>query len=713
MRWISEVRVWLDGRRSAWGELRFEVYKALLAFGLTFLAVGIVLSIILIPAESLFVYGDHLLSGTGLRQLVLLPYFGVVLLMTALIYFHLVRVLILPIERMRRRLRTPLAAEQPEPAAAEAGYSRREVELLEVAVQNAQRQLLDSQALMLQQAEAIERHEREGERAGQRRRALLESIGDAVVEVDDALTITAVSPAAAELVGSSVSSLLGKPLGGAVRLYDANQKDWLSHPLEEAIANRMRSDVAAPSLVDVLLLNNRNEERRLSAVVSPYGGALRRSGGTIRLQLEGSATAMRARDAQLPATLDAESGLPNNIAFRARVTELVGNARDSGRQHTAAMFVIGGMRDEDDPTDFHRNALAQVLARNLQRSADSDVELYRIGTIAYGVIKAGVAPDALRDLFETIRALCQLELSRQVGEDVVLTVRYASAEVDGNSKGIDEVMADLVAQMTGRVAVGNDAKPAKRGDGQDLAERAQWVSERLLDNRLHIVSQSVLPAAAKSGSRPWLEVFARIEDNDGHWLEPVHFLKAVEHTGEAGRLDAAVFKRVLEACASTPDLLNRYDGVSFNISAQSLADERFLNTVVEEPRRLGIAAGRFAIEIDHRAIRLTAAALAGLELLRASGIRTIVDGCNDLRSLRLMSSIQPFLVKLSGDFISAAEHDSVIGAELKAIISSAKVLGIQLSAKNVASTAQLGKLADLGIGYGQGSGLEALGPILV
>lgn len=710
MKLLNRLRSWLADRRAASGELDYQIYVALLIFALAFMVIGFVLVWLLIPAGGVFVYGDHVLSGAEMRRQMLWPYLGVVVLMTALIYMHLIRVLILPVERMRERLRRKSVSSAPDTS--DVPYDRHEVQLLEVAVQTAQRQLNDSRALMLQQAESIAQLEQARNRAELQHRALLDAVGEAVLEVDNDLRISAASPAAGRLLLTSHSALIDKPLFGAMRIFDGSQKDWLSHPLDAAIERVLRQDIAAPCLFEALLLNNRSEEKRLALIVTPYDGALRARGGVISLQDEGHAALATAHISAAAATPDSEFGLPNNLAFRRRIAELIESARDDKREHTAAIFLIGGLRDEDDPTDLHRNTLAEVLARNLRRSLDSGAELYRIGGIAYGVVKPDVRPQAMHDLFETIRALCQLELSRQAADDVALTVRCAASSLDAKTEGIDVLMTELVRQMTDRIAVGTQPGVVPARDGELLEKRAQWVSERLLDQHLHLVSQSVLPAAAGAGTLPWLEVFARIEDDDGHWLEPAHFLKAVEHAGESGRLDAAVFRRVLDACAATPDLLTRYAGISLNISAQSLSNEHFLNELIGQPRISGIEASRFAIEIDHRAIQLQAEALAGLELLRASGIRTIVDGCNDLRSLRLMASIQPFLIKLSGDFIAAAEHDSVIGAELNAIISSAKVMGMLISAKNVSGPDQFSKLAALGINYGQGSGLEALGPIL-
>ncbi len=165
-------------------------------------------------------------------------------------------------------------------------------------------------------------------------------------------------------------------------------------------------------------------------------------------------------------------------------------------------------------------------------------------------------------------------------------------------------------------------------------------------------------------------------------------------------------------CRADPSLLDRYEGISLNVSTQSLASEHFLNQLIESTRALGVEPSRFAIEIDQRLLSAPPAAMVGVELLLVAGVRIIVDGCNDIRSLGLMRQVRPFMIKLSSDLLDASKLDPVIDAELQAIVSSAKVLGVRLSAKNVANGAELKRLSALGIQYAQGVGVESLGPIV-
>ncbi|MDP9140744.1 MAG: hypothetical protein M3O62_08150 [Pseudomonadota bacterium] len=57
-----------------------------------------------------------------------------------------------------------------------------------------------------------------------------------------------------------------------------------------------------------------------------------------------------------------------------------------------------------------------------------------------------------------------------------------------------------------------------------------------------------------------------------------------------------------------------------------------------------------------------------------------MHGCNDIRGLLQMRS---FMIKLSSHLRDASKLDPVIDAELQAIVSTARVLGVRLSALGV------------------------------
>lgn len=705
---MGGVRTWLKRRRLAWGQLRFSIYVGLLLFSTAFVVLGLALTVLMIPADGVLHYRGNTYSGDELRLQVFLPYWGIVMVMTALIYLYLVRILIVPMEQLRKRLNSgPTQAAAPVPA-----YKPEELEVLEVSVQAARQQVDDMQELLLQRSDLLERRETELKLSAKRHSAYVETLAEAAIETDAGAVIVSATAMAAQLLGTSAAALVGKRVVDAVAVYDGERQPWREHSLAPQIASMLTTGVATPYLYRGVMADRQGQPQPVSVTVLPFDAGLERLGGTIRLFADGQMPALLEGTNTPNPLLDADSGLPNHQAFRARISKLIEGAREHSMTHTVGLFVIGGVRDEDDPSEGFRQTLASMLGQTLRRSMEGAAELYRIGNVAYGLIKAAAAPESMRDLAETVRALSQLDVARLDQERGHLVVRYALTDVNNGSDNPNTVEAELVALLTNRAVLQAPARSASEREKDQLVERARWVAERLLDNRLRLTSQSVLATEAGSTRKPWLEVFVRLEDDDGHWLEPAHFLKAVEHVGEMDRLDAGVFERIVDACRENPDLLERYEGISLNVSVQSLASEQFLNRLIESTRALGVESSRFAIEIDQRLLSAPPAAMAGVELLLAAGVRIIVDGCNDIRGLRLMRQVRPFMIKLSSDLLDASKLDPVIDAELQAIVSSAKVLGVRLSAKNISDSGDIKRIADLGIQYAQGVAIESIGPIV-
>lgn len=716
----GSVREWLEGRRRAWGQLRYAIYVGLLLFSTAFVLFGLLMTKLMIPAEGVFSYLGHDYSGREIQRQVFLPYWGIVMIMTALIYLYLLRILILPMEQLRRRLgrsqRRSSGRPQGPTAEAKAGqepaYRPEDIEVLEVSVQAARQQVDDMQTLLTHRSDLLEKREAQLKLSDKRHAAYVETLAEAAIETDADAVIVSATSMAAQLLGTSAATLIGKRVTDVLAVYDGDKQPWRDHSLAPQIAGVLTAGASTPCLFRGVMADRNGSAQPVSVTVLPFDTAARPLGGTIRLFAEGQMPALLEGTGVANALLDTDSGLPNHQAFRSRVSKLIEGAREHTMTHTVGLFVVGGVRDEDDPAETFRHNLAAMLGQTLRRSMDGTAELYRIGGVAYGLIKTAARPDSMRDLAETVRALCQLDVARLDEERGHLTVRYALTDLSGASDNPNAVEAELVALLTNQSTLRAATGSVSDREKDLLVERARWVAERMLDNRLRLTSQSVLTTDPAIVRKPWLEVFVRLEDDDGHWLEPAHFLKAVEHVGEVDRLDSAVFQRIVAACRDEPTLLDRYEGISLNVSTQSLASEQFLNQLIESTRALGVEPARFAIEIDQRLLSAPPAAMSGVELLLAAGVRIIVDGCNDIRGLRLMRQVRPFMIKLSSDLLDASKLDPVIDAELQAIVSSAKVLGVRLSAKNVANGADLRRLSALGIQYAQGVGVESIGPIV-
>lgn len=705
---MGALRRWLDGRRQRWGWARYNVYMGLVAFGLLLLAAMTLTIRLTIPGEAVYQAGSLVLSGSQLHRHLLLPLMGALMITIALVYLHLVRILIVPADVMQRRLQQ----DRRQDGTQEQAYSREEIDLLVMMARNYQDQLGEArEQLQLQQGQG-EELERELRQRAERAQLLWEVSSERLLEVDSEGLILAVTPAASDLLGIPAADLIGNPFESSMQLLERSGRDGDAHEhsLMPGIVAAIRSESAMPRIEQAILVDRNRRRSELSVTVLPRQHADGSLSSIVRLDAQQLLTAASA-PASASTLLDLASGLPNTQAFRQRLLELIKSAQQFELRHYCALIVVTGIRDEDDPSEYFRNNIASAVGRTLRRSLEGVGDVYRIGVSSFAMLSARAGIKQLEAAMETARALAQLEATRVTTEQGRVVVRYAAIEVSGDASSIDAVVSAVTARLsTQGMIVGSFSA---EGKGDDEAARAQWVAEQITSERLHLISQSVLPTDPASGLQPWLEAFVRIEDNDGHWIEPQYFLKAVERAGEIDRLDTEVLRRILRGYKDHPELWERYAGISVNVSALSLASERYIGSFAQLLNDHGVEPGRIAVELSpgEDAGRLSHA-VSGLEVLGALGVKLVIDSCTDTRLLRLARQLRPHMVKLSPELLVAATLDPLADAELQALLTSAKSLGAYIGAKNVDRRSDAQRFSAMGIQYFQGRGVEAMGPLM-
>lgn len=709
------IRRWLDGRRQRWGWARYNVYLGLFAFGLLLFAAIQLTVRLTIPDTAQFQVGSTTLNGDQLHRYILLPLTGSLMVTLSLVYLHLVRILIVPAEVMQLRIRQmrPQARQQIQASPEGQEYSREEIDLLVMMARNYQYQLAEARERLREQeglgAEMGNLVQVQADKA----LALWEASSERILEVDSVGRILGATPAAADLLAIPREQLVGSLFETSMQLRDRGDGDAVEERSPMAgLLHAMRADTGLPRIEQALLVNNSQARYEVSITVLPRTHADGTLTSIVRLDSQQISAGGGVALASASALLDLSSGLPNTQAFRQRLLELIKSAMQFELRHYCALIVITGIRDEDDPSEYVRNNIASSVGRTLRRSLEGVGDVYRIGAASFAMLSARGGIKDLEAAMETARALAQLEVARVTSEAGRATVRYAAAEINGEAASIDAVVNTVTAKLSTQAMIVSGGVILD-GKGDDEAERARWVAEQITSERLHLISQSVLPTDPTMPLQPWLEVFVRIEDNDGHWIEPGHFLKAVERAGEVDNLDIEVLRRILRAYKANLELMDRYAGISVNVSAISLASDRYLRSFSALLQEYGVEPGRIAVEISSTEdpVRLSPA-ISGLEALGALGVKLVIDSVTDTRLLRMARQLRPYMVKLSPELLTAAQLDPLADAELQALLTSAKTLGAAIGAKNVDRKSDAARFASMGIKYFQGRGVEAMGPLM-
>jgi len=695
-RWLR-LQAALAEARGRSGSLIFSVWTGLILFGLMFLTLGVLLLYVLIPGDSRFQVGDAVLSGSTLRLQMLAVYVAVLVLMAAVLYLHLVRVVVLPVERMRSMLQQRLSG----PAAAQAMLGQ-QTEVLQLVAQNYRERLEEVQEREQAQQQAQLRLVRRLDEAEARHQAYVAVAEQACIEIDASGKIRSITQAAAALLGLPAATLLGTPLTQGLKLYDSSQARPLEHPLARRISDAAAHGTATPRQLQCLLVNDAGAARSIKLAVLPGGEAARHM-TVLRLTPLSGGESLHDGGAALPVQ---DAVLPDTQALLRRLEDLQRLAGLGHEPRAFALYVTTGIDDEDDPVGTLRNDIATEVGRHLGRSFAGHADVFRIGVSAYGVVSRHGGGEALARTFESARALTQLEITRLHGDRLPLTVRCAAVAIEATAGTAAQLLERASEQLSDKALLMPTATEPRAGaNGSSAAGLSR--------ERLQLMGQPVLPTAEGGAVRPWLRICLRLEDNDGHWLEPPQFLPAIEHAGLGESLDIDVLERVVDSSEVHRQLWSSYAGISLGAGVQSLCSDRYLQRAVALVRQHHLPPGSLAVELgqNHASVNMDRL-LPGIRMLAAAGIPLIIDGCIDSRVLRVLRQLHPLMIKLSSELLSAARVDPLAQTELQALIAAARVAGARVGATNVGRDDAGAPLAALGIEYQQGAGVEAMRPLL-
>jgi diguanylate cyclase (GGDEF)-like protein len=194
------------------------------------------------------------------------------------------------------------------------------------------------------------------------------------------------------------------------------------------------------------------------------------------------------------------------------------------------------------------------------------------------------------------------------------------------------------------------------------------------------------------------------------WQHPAHgevapedFIAVAEHTGQLSRLTEVVLTEGLRRCRQWADA-DRPLSIAVNLSARTLLDPRFPNSVHELLKQYRVAPGQVTFEISEPGmlgdIERT---LPVLYQLRDLGVQLSVDdfgtGASSLSYLRQLPVQE---VKIDDSFVQGMATDSGDLAIVRAVISLSREFGLTVVAEGVESELTLDLLEEMGCEIGQG-----------
>jgi len=210
-----------------------------------------------------------------------------------------------------------------------------------------------------------------------------------------------------------------------------------------------------------------------------------------------------------------------------------------------------------------------------------------------------------------------------------------------------------------------------------------------------------------------LEVLLRLAGEDGAILPPSSFVPVAERHGLMPQIDRWVVRNALIWWAGQHSRPAIPGCLAINLSAQSLADDRFLDDLLREFGLAGIDPATLIFEItETQAIADLDRASGLLASLRAQGCLTALDDFGTGHcSFRYLRELPIDFLKIAGNFVRAMDDNPIDVTLVGAMNTLGHKLGIRTIAECVETPAALEGVYGLGMDFAQGYSISVPYPL--
>ena len=208
---------------------------------------------------------------------------------------------------------------------------------------------------------------------------------------------------------------------------------------------------------------------------------------------------------------------------------------------------------------------------------------------------------------------------------------------------------------------------------------------------------------------PMAEVLVRLREEEQALLPPGEFLPVFEHYRMMPQLDRWVVRHTVKRLVEG----SRIPGFTVNLSGQTLEDEDFPRFVAAQLSTNKLAPERLLFEIDESDVlaRLETAARFSTAIT-AYGGGVLLDGfCRRAVSFAPLKKVRVDFVKVDGCVTRKLLASEAADTKLKAVLSVAEMLGVDVVAECVEEQDVLARLRELKVGFAQGFEIAKPQPI--
>ncbi|SDC00212.1 PAS domain S-box-containing protein/diguanylate cyclase (GGDEF) domain-containing protein [Geodermatophilus telluris] len=524
-------------------------------------------------------------------------------------------------------------------------------------------------------------------------RSLVASTSEAVLVLDARLRVGWASPALAALLGSTPAELVGHDLLSGRSAVDAG----------DATALRLRLEAGETSgLLTLHVRDGAGGVRCLEASVSDLRADPALASVVLHCR---DVTEREARERALEevAFTDPLTGLPNRAGWEAALTDAV--ARAGAVPDRALLLVdVCGLTEVREHAD--RDTVSGVLVelgRRLRATVRGEDVVARVAGGVFGVLATGDG-----DTADRLADRCLAALERPVGTPAGVFDLTADVGVVVVEPGL--TVAELTARAETTVAAARAGGSARATRWTDALGAAAARRDRLREDLPGAVDRGELwlafqPIVSMDEQRVvGVEALLRWRHPELGDVPPREFVPIAERAGVIGELQRWVLREATVVAAALPEHDGRPLQLGVNTSASHVAARTLVDDVAAALASSGLAPERLVLEVTEATLLDDGDFVAtDVQALRLMGVHVALDDFGTGTSSLLHLTRLPIdVLKLDRAFVSRVDRDAQSRALCAAVVTVGRALGVDVVAEGVETSAQLGVLRGLGLGFAQG-----------
>jgi diguanylate cyclase (GGDEF)-like protein len=361
--------------------------------------------------------------------------------------------------------------------------------------------------------------------------------------------------------------------------------------------------------------------------------------------------------------------------------------------------------------------LLKSLASKLQ-GRFSGALLARLGGDEFAIWLEGQSADEAQKLAEQFCRRISEEKFVCSGKPFSITLSCGMVHREGKLVSASELIRAADTACHAAKEAGRNRLQRYTTEDQEMVRRddlMSWITrlnEAIESDRLLLRCQRI-ESTHPNGARPAYEVLISISGTDGEVVPPAEFMHAAERYNRMHAVDRWVVSNVLRWMHANPTVVAGLDHLSINLSGHSLNDNTLLEFLLDMFRRYPVNRGQVCFEVtETAAITNLEEAADFIRELQGLGCRFSLDDFGSgLASYGHLKHLPVDYIKIDGSFIRDVADDPADLALVRSINEMGHLMGKRTIAEYVENDRIRALMAEIGVDYVQGYGVEKPRPL--